>query len=77
MFGSSHRKIARLAFVGLLGLCLSTYSFILFAILVFFLVKLDHPPSVDDRRKLDGKRLCIGWVTILIFLLIFVPNPIS
>jgi hypothetical protein len=44
---------------------------------VFFLVKLDHPPSVDDRQKLDVKRLCIGWVTILIFLLTFVPSPVT
>ena len=77
MFGAGHRKIARLAFAGLLGLCLFTNSFILFAILVFFLVKLDHPPSVDDRPKLDLKRLCIGWVTILIFLLTFVPSPVT
>lgn len=77
MFGAAHRKIARLFFVVLIGLCLFTNSFILFVLLVFFLVKLDHPPSVDDRRKLDLKRLCIGWVTILIFLLTFVPSPIT
>lgn len=40
------------------------------------LTGLQHPPPHDDITPLDIRRKVLGWVTILIFLLIVVPQPI-
>jgi hypothetical protein len=77
MFGRLHRMVARIAFVLLIGLCFFTIGFIFFAVLVFFVIKLDHPPPVDDRRGLDRKRQWVGWLAILIFIITFVPSLIT
>ncbi|MBN2469845.1 MAG: site-2 protease family protein [Anaerolineae bacterium] len=37
---------------------------------------LQHPPPHDDITPLDLRRKALGWLTILIFLLILVPQPI-
>ncbi|HUI28778.1 MAG TPA: site-2 protease family protein [Candidatus Acidoferrales bacterium] len=44
--------------------------------ILFFLIKLDHPP-VADTSPLDTKRKIIGWLTILIFIVSFSPNPFT
>jgi membrane-associated protease RseP (regulator of RpoE activity) len=84
MFGERHRTISRAIFAALLGLiavlCLigsisvwESYTF--FALLLFFIVKLDHPPAIDDRIGLDAPRWCLGWLALLVFALTFVPVP--
>jgi membrane-associated protease RseP (regulator of RpoE activity) len=40
------------------------------------LTGLRHPPPNDDITRLDIRRTLLGWLTILIFLLIIVPQPI-
>jgi membrane-associated protease RseP (regulator of RpoE activity) len=40
------------------------------------LTGLRHPPPHDDITPLDIRRKALGWLTILIFLLIVVPQPI-
>ncbi len=37
---------------------------------------LRHPPPHNDVTPLDRKRQILGWLTILLFLLIVVPQPI-
>ncbi len=37
---------------------------------------LRHPPPQDDITPLDLRRRILGWVTILIFILILIPQPI-
>jgi membrane-associated protease RseP (regulator of RpoE activity) len=75
MFGERHRKVARLVFVALLGLIIVWEGYIFFTLLLFFLVKLDHPPAIDDRIELDARRFCLGWLALLVFALTFVPVP--
>ena len=40
------------------------------------LTGLQHPPPHDDITPLDWRRKALGWLTVLIFLLIIVPQPI-
>lgn len=44
--------------------------------ILFFVIKLDHPPVLDES-PLDTKRKIIGWLTILIFVVSFSPNPLT
>ncbi len=44
--------------------------------ILFFVIKITHPP-VMDTSPLDRKRKIIGWLTILIFVISFSPNPFT
>ena len=77
-------------FVGLLGLLpllpksfglLSTIQigwtgWLFWCAILFFVIKLDHPPVLDES-PLDTKRKIVGWITILIFVVSFSPNPFT
>ncbi len=51
-----------------------TVGWLVFALVVFFLIKLDHPPLYDNT-ELNRTRKYIGWITIAIFILTFLPVP--
>ncbi len=89
MFGSAHRKVARIFFyiilaIGLLGLLplagvnidFGWTGWLFWCAILFFVVKLDHPP-VMDATPLGRKRMIIGWLTILIFVVSFSPTPFT
>ncbi len=95
MFGSGHKKIARVFFfiiliIGLLGLLplipkslwtganiqFGWTGWLFWCAIIFFIIKLDHPP-VMDTSPLDTKRKIVGWLTILIFIVSFSPNPFT
>ena len=77
MFGERHRWIARACYAALLLLTIFFHGYILFAILLYFLIRLDHPPAVDERIELDPARRALGWLTLAIFALTFVPIPLQ
>lgn len=89
MFGTHHKAIARISFVllliiGLMGLLpmlnipvsFGWAGWLFWAIILFFLVKLDHPPVIDES-PLDSRRRRIGWMTFGILVLSFVPTPFT
>ena len=43
--------------------------------MILFLIGVEHPPALDDVTRLDRRRLAIGFLVILIFILLFVPVP--
>jgi len=51
-------------------------SWFLWALIALYIVKLDHPP-VPDETPIDSKRMALGWLCILIFILTFSLNPIA
>ena len=89
MFGRKHRRVARATFVTLLLLGLSSllplinvniifgwFGWLLWALILFVVIKIDHPPVMDDT-PLDKKRMAVGWLTILIFVVCFSPTPFT
>jgi membrane-associated protease RseP (regulator of RpoE activity) len=52
-------------------------GWIFWAILVFFLVGVDHPAPLNDITPLDGKRRVLAVLTILVFILVFTPIPLA
>jgi membrane-associated protease RseP (regulator of RpoE activity) len=40
------------------------------------LTGLRHPPPHDDITPLDARRKVVGWLTVLVFALIIMPQPI-
>ena len=51
-----------------------TVGWLLWAAILVFIVKLDHPPIGDDS-ELDPQRKLLGWVTFFIFIVSFAPIP--
>jgi len=48
----------------------------LFAIILFFMMRVGHPAPIDDS-PLDFKRKIVAALTLLIFILSFTPFPIQ
>lgn len=78
LFGRGHRKIARLFFVVVLGLgFLGWQGWFLWAFLLGFVLRVDHPDTQDSDTPLDPVRKAAAWATIGIFVLTFMPVPLS
>jgi len=90
MFGfDKHKIVARIVFislllVGLIGflplldidLSFGWSGWFLWAIMLLFVVKLEHPP-VETFIPLDSRRRILGWSCIIIFFLCFSLSPFS
>jgi membrane-associated protease RseP (regulator of RpoE activity) len=77
MFGKKHEIIAKVVFIGLIALSFISYSWIIWVLLILFLIKVKHPPTLDDDIPLDNRRMLVGWISILIFILCFIPVPVK
>jgi membrane-associated protease RseP (regulator of RpoE activity) len=64
--------VAALLVMGLLRLW---EGWFIWAFLIF-LLGVGHPPPLNDVTPLDGKRKLLAALTILIFILVFVPAPL-
>lgn len=53
---------------------LGTVGWLLWAIILFFIIKLDHP-EIPDVTPLDPNRRLLGWASLVIFVLTFPPIP--
>lgn len=77
VFGRRSVHVARLAFVGLLIICVTiSYNYAFFLVLVF-LTRIRHPPTRDDSEPLDVDRKLLAWILLGVFVLCFVPEPLS
>jgi len=76
MFGARHTLIARLFFVVLLVMGFYWSGWWVWAVLVL-LMGLKHPPVLDESVPLLKIHRVIGWVSIAVLLLTFIPVPID
>jgi membrane-associated protease RseP (regulator of RpoE activity) len=77
MFGRPHRWIARLFLLFTVSLGFLGWSgWFLWAVLMLF-VGLDHPPTADAMTRLDPRRRLAGWLTLALFVVTFIPVPIT
>jgi membrane-associated protease RseP (regulator of RpoE activity) len=91
LLGSKHKIIARLFFgftlgMGLLGLLplvgievLARYglvNWLVWAILMFFVIRIDHPPMYDPEPIGTGRQL-LGAFALFMFVTSFTPVPFS
>ncbi len=88
-FKDIYKWIYRILFtMGSLGLISNLYGpewlanitwpgWLFWAVLVYFMTRLDHPGPLNDVSALDGKRKLASLGILLIFLLSFTPAPIQ
>jgi hypothetical protein len=90
MFGNKHKYLAYtvfglLVFFGVVGLLpllgininFGSTNWLVWAILIFFIIKIKHPPVVDDiNEPLGTFRTILGWISFIIFVISFCPIPV-
>lgn len=91
MFGSDKSfKISAIAFICLfvsgvigivdafmeLGLNIGWEGWLVWSLILYFIIKLKHPP-VPDPVPLGKGRMIIGYISIVIFIISFSPSPLQ
>lgn len=78
LFGRRHRQIARFFLLVIIGMgFLGWDGWFVWALMLAFVLKVDHPDTIDPDTPLDPGRKLAAWATIAIFALTFVPIPLS
>lgn len=82
LLGKKQKRVSFFIFLLLLALGAVTYmrtgwpGWFLWAALILFLAKIPHPPVVDETVRLGKGRRIIGFLTLLIFIITFIPDPV-
>lgn len=78
LLGRHQKYFGAAAFVAILALSwwFNVVSWILWAILVLVLVKIKHPPVMDEETELPSERRWVGLVCIIMFIVSFIPAPL-
>lgn len=74
MFDSYHSLIAKLFFFSLLGLGFYWSGWWILAVFVL-LMGLKHPPVLDETVPLLRMHKILGWLSLLVLILTFIPVP--
>lgn len=83
LLGPLQKKVSAVLFFLLIGLGAVSYmktgwpGWFLWAVLIFFLARIPHPPVIDESVPLGRSRRVVGIITLVIFVLTFIPNPIQ
>ena len=84
VFGArTHKWLGRSAFVTILVLAPlgwvwhGTLSGLVYALLLFIMLRVHHPPAMDETDLLAHMRIRLAIVTLIVFLLSFTPFPIT
>jgi membrane-associated protease RseP (regulator of RpoE activity) len=84
LFGERlHARIGRVAFLSVLLLAPLSWlwhgapSGVVYAVLLFVMLRVRHPQAEDEYEPLGRDRLAVAAVTLLVFLLSFTPFPVT
>jgi len=78
LFGRRHRTISRLFLLVVVGMGIYGWQgWFLWAAMLAFVLRVDHPDTADAHTPLDPTRRTAAWLTIGMFLVTFMPVPLS
>jgi membrane-associated protease RseP (regulator of RpoE activity) len=84
LFGArAHKTLGRIALVTISVIAVlgwvwhSSVTGFLWAALLAFMLRVRHPQAGDEREPLGGARLTVALITLIVFILSFVPFPIT
>jgi len=79
LFGKKHKLIAYIVYFSLFPMVYFFQGWIAW-IIILLILGIKHPPVIAETmgiyEELDKKRKILGYITIIIFFLIFTPQPI-
>jgi len=52
-------------------------GWLFWALMIFFIIGVGHPPPLNELAPLGRKRKLLGYAMIIIFALLFTPNPLQ
>jgi membrane-associated protease RseP (regulator of RpoE activity) len=76
LLGKNARRLWPFIVIALLGLGFLWTGWYIWAALIFFLGRM-HAQPLDDITPLDGKRKLIALFGLVVFVLVFIPVPLS
>lgn len=78
LLGKRQKYVGYFSFAAILamGLYNDNNNWLVWAILILVLIKIKHPPVMNDHEGLDRTRQIIGIISLIIFILCFIPDPI-
>ena len=53
------------------------WNWVVWLILLTFLIRVGHPPVIDEQDSLGAARIIVAVIGLLVFILCFMPFPIS
>jgi membrane-associated protease RseP (regulator of RpoE activity) len=77
LVGEKQKKISKIVFAGLLALGIFGWEGWFFWALLLWIMGFRHPPPLEWWVPLDWKRKVVGWITLAVFALTFIPVPFS
>ncbi|MGH9799706.1 MAG: site-2 protease family protein, partial [Blastocatellia bacterium] len=81
LFGKrGHRTVAMACYAGVVALVVysiynRSWSYILYAVILTLMMRIGHPPVIDEEDKLGAPRVIVALIGLLIFVLCFMPFP--
>lgn len=75
LLGDWYPKVAYGSLAAILILGIFSVNWIVWAALVFFLIRVKHPPIIEDHAPLSRREIILGVITLAIFVLTFIPMP--
>ncbi|MEK7829924.1 MAG: site-2 protease family protein [Acidobacteriota bacterium] len=81
LFGRrGHRAVALACYAGVVGLVVysiynQSWSYILYVVILTLMMRVGHPPVVDEEDALGAPRIIVALIGLLIFILCFMPFP--
>jgi membrane-associated protease RseP (regulator of RpoE activity) len=76
LLGKKAKYVAIGAFIALALLNFYSLNWILWTVLILLVIRLKHPPTLNDNIELDPDRRRLAWFSYLIFITCFSPMPI-
>ena len=77
LLGERQNRISKFVFAGLLALGILGWEGWLVWGILLLVMGFRHPPPVEWWVPLDRRRKVIGWLTVAVFILTFIPVPFS
>lgn len=72
-----HKYASWTVVILILGAGLFITGFFILAILILFLIGTQHSPPLNELTPLDTKRILIGILAIIVFIITFAPFPLA
>jgi len=76
LLGKKAKYVAIAAFIALALLNFYSTNWIIWTILILLIIRLKHPPTLNDTIELDSSRTMLAWISYLIFITCFSPMPL-
>jgi membrane-associated protease RseP (regulator of RpoE activity) len=76
LLGEKAKYVAIGAFIALALLNFYSTNWILWTILILLVIRLKHPPTLNDNIELDSNRRTLAWISYIMFVTCFSPMPI-